>query len=243
MGNRTITYQSIVDRYQQLAGIQTMDTVQKAAANQFINRNIKAGWEFFEWPWSLRTEERTPDSDNLIEYEQTGETAIADVIACYRYDPYGENGPVQVGYELTSDGIQFFNQNVFDPTYVYFREQVPIYTGADYNAITVYAPGDKAFYPTTGDYYICILASTGNVPTNTTYWRRLTIPYDLMEYVVAASAGDLLLSNGQNDRGFQLRGEAQNILLNEVEKYTRQQSYRPLRRTFFTHGTEQLRNN
>ena len=242
MGNRTVTYQSIVDRYQQLAGIQTMDTTQKAAANQFINRNIKAGWEFFEWPWSLRTEARTPDNDNLIEYEQTGETIIADVITCYRYAPYGQNGTIQVGYELTSGGIQFFDQNVFDPTYVYFREGVPVYAGADYAAMTVYAPGDKVFYTSTGDYYVCILASTGNVPTNATYWRRLTIPYDLMEFAALGSASDLLLQNGQNDRAAGLRAESREILFNEIEKYTRQQSYRPLRRTFFTHGTEQLRN-
>jgi hypothetical protein len=242
MGNRTITYQSILDRYQQLAGIETMTTAQKAAANQFINRNIKAGWEFFEWPWSLRTEERTPDSNNLIEYEQAGETVIADVITCYRYDPYGTQGVVELAYQLNSGGIQFFEGNTYDPTYVYFREGPPIYTGADYAAMTSYVIGDKAFYPTTGDYYLCIANTTGNVPSNTTYWLRLTIPYDLMEYVVAASCGDLLLANGQNDRGFQLRNEAQNILLNEVEKYERQQSYQPLRRTFFTHGTEQLRN-
>lgn len=40
-----------------------------------------------------------------------------------------------------------------------------------YNGATAYVVGDSVSY--NGSSYICILASTGNVPTNTTYWQVL----------------------------------------------------------------------
>lgn len=39
----------------------------------------------------------------------------------------------------------------------------------DYNALTAYVPLNKVYY--NGSTYQCILASTGNLPTNTTYWK------------------------------------------------------------------------
>ena len=38
-----------------------------------------------------------------------------------------------------------------------------------YNAGTAYAVDDVVSH--SGSSYVCILASTGNVPTNTTYWN------------------------------------------------------------------------
>lgn len=39
----------------------------------------------------------------------------------------------------------------------------------DYNSATAYTPMDKVYY--LGSTYICIADSTGNLPTNTTYWQ------------------------------------------------------------------------
>lgn len=44
-----------------------------------------------------------------------------------------------------------------------------IYTA--YAAGTSYVPGDQVSY--SGQLYVCILASTGNLPTNATYWSLL----------------------------------------------------------------------
>jgi hypothetical protein len=45
---------------------------------------------------------------------------------------------------------------------------------AAYAAGTTYALGDEVYYPTTGAYYTALGATTGNVPTNATYWTQLT---------------------------------------------------------------------
>lgn len=45
-----------------------------------------------------------------------------------------------------------------------------VWRGA-YNPATAYVPNDAVFYD--GSSYVCILASTGNLPTNATYWNLL----------------------------------------------------------------------
>jgi hypothetical protein len=45
---------------------------------------------------------------------------------------------------------------------------------AAYASGTTYAQSDEVYYPTTGLYYTAIGATTGNVPTNATYWTQLT---------------------------------------------------------------------
>lgn len=42
-----------------------------------------------------------------------------------------------------------------------------------YSALTSYIINDVVFY--LNDLYICILATTGNLPTSTTYWKSFYI--------------------------------------------------------------------
>lgn len=50
-----------------------------------------------------------------------------------------------------------------------------IWLGA-YNAGVTYAANEAVYY--NGSSYICILASTGNLPTNATYWDILALKGD-----------------------------------------------------------------
>lgn len=242
MAYRTETYARFLDRYQQLAGIVTMDATQTATAQQFFNRNMRKAWESYEWPWSLVMEARTPSS-GIIAWEQSSETPIAEVFGVYTDNPFTASNWSPVSYTLTVDGIQLVGPNA--PTgdvYVHYRSRVPLYTGAAYSGATSYAVGDQVYYATTGDFYIAIATTTGNAPTDATKWTRLTVPYDLFEYVTAASAGDILLANGQNDRGFAMRADAKELLYDAIEKYSRQQAYTLPRSPFRTHGSQSLTN-
>jgi hypothetical protein len=242
MAYRTETYARFLDRYQQLAGIVTMDATQTATAQQFFNRNMRKAWESYEWPWSLVMEARTPSS-GIIAWEQSSETPIAEVFGVYTDNPFTASNWSPVSYTLTVDGIQLVGPNA--PTgdvYVHYRSRVPLYTGAAYSGATSYAVGDQVYYATTGDFYIAIATTTGNAPTDATKWTRLTVPYDLFEYVTAASAGDILLANGQNDRGFAMRADAKELLFDAIEKYSRQQAYTLPRSPFKTHGSQSLTN-
>jgi hypothetical protein len=44
----------------------------------------------------------------------------------------------------------------------------------DYNNVTSYVIGDEVYYLPQDKYYVCILNSLGNLPTNTTYWAEAT---------------------------------------------------------------------
>lgn len=243
MAYRTETYARFLDRYQQLAGIVSMDATQIATAQQFFNRNMRKAWEEYEWPWALVMESRTPSS-GVIVWEQTSLTPISEVFGVYTDNPFTATNWSVVSYTLTVDGIQLIGPNA--PTgaiYVHYRKQVPLYSGAAYSAGTTYAVGDQVYYATTGDFYVNIVTCTGVLPTDATKWTRMTVPYDIFEYVCAASAGDLLYGNGQDERAIARRETAkQELLFDAIEKYSRQQAFTIPRSTFKTHGSQSLSN-
>ena len=65
-----------------------------------------------------------------------------------------------------------------------------------YNAGTAYAVDDVVSH--SGSSYVCILASTGNVPTNTTYWNIMSskgTDADLLN-ITSTAQGDIYYNNG-----------------------------------------------
>jgi hypothetical protein len=63
-------------------------------------------------------------------------------------------------------------------------------TGAAYNGATPYVVGDMVSYG--GSNYYCILASTGNLPTNTTYWFLISSPaYEIPSPYASADLFDI----------------------------------------------------
>lgn len=53
------------------------------------------------------------------------------------------------------------------------RAELRYYRDA-YSAGTAYSTGDEVYYSTTGKYYSALQSSTGNAPTNATYWEEIT---------------------------------------------------------------------
>lgn len=67
-----------------------------------------------------------------------------------------------------------------------------------YNAATAYSPGNVV--SSSGTNYICILATTGNAPPNSTYWTVTTLPYG------HGGEGNFFSDNyGQTDQAFTFR--------------------------------------
>lgn len=95
--------------------------------------------------------------------------------------------------------------------------------------------GSTIYNPT----YVCFRKQCP-APTSGT-WSATTIPYELFEYIAQASYGDWLITNEQAQTGLVMRAQADEALRFEMDKLSRQQVFRPHRRTFYTHGTEQLR--
>ena len=74
----------------------------------------------------------------------------------------------------------------------------PVFQGA-YDNAQGYVVDDIVTY--SGETYICILASTGNVPTNTTYWSKMAskgadgVDADLFS-IASTAQGDIYYNNG-----------------------------------------------
>ena len=63
-----------------------------------------------------------------------------------------------------------------------------------YNSSTAYAIDDIVSY--NGSSYVCILASTGNLPTNTTYWNVMAQGGTDITSISGLAQGDILYYNG-----------------------------------------------
>jgi hypothetical protein len=68
-----------------------------------------------------------------------------------------------------------------------------VWQGA-YNGATAYVADDVVSY--NGSSYICILASTGNLPTNTTYWNLMAQSGTDITSLAGLAQGDVLYYNG-----------------------------------------------
>jgi hypothetical protein len=68
-----------------------------------------------------------------------------------------------------------------------------VWQGA-YSGATAYVADDVVSY--NGSSYICILASTGNLPTNTTYWNLMAQTGTDITSIAGLAQGDVLYYNG-----------------------------------------------
>lgn len=89
--------------------------------------------------------------------------------------------------------------NTLNDTTSNLQVQINDIISAPYDNTTAYVVNDKVTYQ--GRLYKCILASTGNLPTNTTYWQDLGTYTSLIDSINTV-AGDLAILDGQvNDTG------------------------------------------
>ena len=77
-------------------------------------------------------------------------------------------------------------------------------TDLDYDNTTAYIATDRVVYTDRG-VYECIVNSTGNLPTNTTYWKKISDNYIGIRERVNYSSSKIILEYGLN-RWFQCSG-------------------------------------
>jgi len=94
---------------------------------------------------------------------------------------------------------------------------------AAYAAGTAYAEDDEVYYPTTGLYYIALGSTTGNAPTDATYWEQLLdlepaeVPYTATGFsaigkVRQVSASDPQAGAGARSLPFALTGTGVRVI-------------------------------
>ena len=239
---RTAKYSDYLARMKAFAGVESLLTAEETAFNQYFNVNMRNAWEQFECPELCPIEERTPLSGGVLPLSDTGLDDIGEVFALWTANPLvdGANA-TEVQWVLTPDGVQLTGSDLTSPVWIHYRLRCPVYEGSDYSGATAYAIDDQAYYATTGRYYRAIAATTGNAPTDTGYWKEVEVPYCLFECVVRASFADALTAEGFDEKAARQRGTAEALLIQEIEKVSRQQRQRPRYSTILTHANQQYR--
>lgn len=244
---RTANYSDYLKRVCALIGIPYANLMpdETEILNGFFNKAIRLTWESYQWPELVIREERTPDENYLIPYEEVGYSTIAEVFDVYLTNPATGTLPAKVGYELVSDGIQILSYTSDETPgeyWVEYRSQVPAYEGEEYDETLPYFIGDRVYFTSEetgkGNYYdVTEDTVAGQNPDSAPdSFSLVEIPYTFFETVVHTAYADWLRADGQNDKAEQADMQAKILLDQEFDKLERQQRHIPATK-FQTHLT------
>jgi hypothetical protein len=149
-----------------------------------------------------------------VALDQAGQTAIGEVIRITAADPDVQPiNPGVIRHTLRRQGIVPLATTPPARVWVQFRLRVPIFTSLAWNNATVYAVGAVAYLANadgaSGECYTAVQGSTNQNPlANTAYWSKLEFPAPLQNFVIRATASDLLRADGQNEKANAEQGQA-----------------------------------
>lgn len=150
--------------YSLTVGSSGLDTDVERTLRVHVNAELMELWSQANWPGLRRMEERT----YRIDYASGTTYQAGDEV----FFPQ-----TQIYYQAIRSG-GFSGQAPADATdtlnSAYWALSKASYAGENYSATTAYAVGDIVYYASTDAYYQCHTASTGNAPSNTTYFGLLS---------------------------------------------------------------------
>jgi hypothetical protein len=204
---RTATYKNIRNGVLQKMGIDAAQPIipsQAAALAEYIASALESVWGHYDWPDTTVSETLAPVG-TVLSYG----TSIGQILRITDKEPSTSRLVQTFTFEENSTSTE---ANITDSRYtagedvfVKYRRPIPRFTSTAYSAATAYSPGDVVYDDSTGDCYLCILASTGNPPTDDTYWVRQRIPAIFAQYLKFSAVADTLEEDGQYDKsGVQL---------------------------------------
>lgn len=168
---------------------------------------------------------------------------IGTVFGVYSNDPYQNQTPTPVSFNITARGIliyPYLSSYANSPavlgggavTYPYLnlntvfilhRQPYPGFAMDAWLSTQAYAKGNMAYY-NTDTYQVTGTATTGLAPTSDlTNWAIVPFPYILSEFCKEAAYCDALIEDGQQQKADMRLPQAYARLLNEFDKQTMQQ--------------------
>lgn len=168
--------------------------------------------------------------DRYVAWEQTGETALGDVLGVYDKNPRIFRNATPISYSLSENGVQVF-QNVAT-VWLEFRLRAPRLKGAPYSATTAYAVNDQVYYSSAtlaGNFYNCVTAtSAGDSPDSAaSKWSLVEIPEIFHEYLATHIYAHWLVQNGQVEKAAAVAADATELLAEQANSLTSAQQQSP----------------
>lgn len=128
-----------------------------------IGRRLEEKWEDVFSEGIMRVEKRTYRAD----YDASTAYSAGDQVY------YAASGAYYQALKSTTGNAPATGDPLVTDT-TYWADLKTSYSGNDYDASTAYVEADIVYYPDQDAYYQCHTASTGNAPTDTSYWGVLT---------------------------------------------------------------------
>lgn len=183
----------------------------------------------------------------VIPWNQLGENGIdqGGLFDVWPNNPLTCVPSVRWNYQPTYQGINLIGCQTAAPTWLYYRYQRPLFSGATFDPAATYAPNKQVYFASSsGDsnYYVCLIQTTAGQSPDTTpaSWQIIQIPYVFFEYCVYNAYGDWLQVEGQTAKAVAMYGYAQSCIDDENDKQERQLgNIMPMR--VYTHVTSQSR--
>lgn len=150
------------------------------------------------------------DQDNL--------SPIGEIMAIWDADPTSGVYARKVRYLLNEDRVLLIDAtSETGNVWVQFLLPQPRFTTDEYSAGAAYSAGDVVYYNTTGDCYVARKATTGNLPSDSEYWRRYRIPSFLSDYLKWYALAETLSEDGQMDKANFQFARAEGILQQRMD--------------------------
>src|ERR1041385_8680802 len=159
---RTIDYSEVLQRAAEATGriYKDLSAQEATLMRGFFSTRLKQIWEKWPWPDLMTREERK------FRAEWSGATTYGlgtDVANQVYYTPakkyYQSLRTGNTNHAPATGSLLVENS-------AWWSELEAAYSANDYSATHAYAAGDQVYYPTTGLFYQCQTASTGNPPPN-----------------------------------------------------------------------------
>jgi len=121
MATRTTTVQVVRDGWAALAGLDpdNITTEDARVFTEFINRNYRNAWMRAEWPFSVASVAKTPDSNGLIDL--SADVVIADVLDVFDANPFTSTEAKHVSYQLSGSGDIYVASKASTEVFVFYR--------------------------------------------------------------------------------------------------------------------------
>ena len=150
------------------------------------------------------------DQDNL--------SPIGEIMAIWDADPTSGVYARKVRYLLNEDRVLLIDAtSETGNVWVQFLLPQPRFTTDEYSAGAAYSAGDVVYYNTTGDCYVARQSTTGNLPSDSEYWRRYRIPSFLSDYLKFYALAETLSEDGQMDKANFQFARAEGILQQRMD--------------------------
>lgn len=174
------------------------------------------------------------DFDRYVAYEQTGLVKFGEVLAVLNRNPKIQQAPMRLKWRLSDNGVQVYDSV---PTcWLRYRLRAPFLKGANFQGTAAYAVDEQVYFSSTSaagnvtaNFYDCLATTVAaeSPITAPAKWALVPIPYTFAEWLIHASAADMLSKDAKDDWSADEMILAQEAIQKELDKLERQQGQEP----------------